>query len=161
MIGLIARLFSGGQPVLSDAGPRDAAAISALHAASFRRGWSDGEVAQLLDDAHVVADRARIGSALTGFILTRWAADEAEILSVAVARSARGCGLGHALLRRNLQRLAGLGIRDVFLEVSADNTSALRLYRRMGFDEVGKRERYYGSAATLESTALVLKRELA
>jgi len=160
MIGLISRLFSRRAPVLSDAGPRDAKAIAALHAASFRRGWSDGEVEQLLFDPNVVADRVTIGRALVGFILTRWAADEAEILSIAVDAAARGRGLGGKLLQRNLQRLVALGVRAVFLEVGADNAAALALYQRMGFEQVGKRERYYGTDAAPDSTALVLRREL-
>jgi len=160
MIDLIRRLFSRAEPRLADAGPRDAKAIAALHAASFRRGWSDDEVEQLLHDPSVVADRATIGGSLVGFILARHAADEAEILSIAVDAAARGQGLGRALLQRNLGRLAGLGVRAVFLEVGADNAPALSLYDRMGFEQVGKRERYYGSEPTLDSTALVLRRDL-
>jgi ribosomal-protein-alanine N-acetyltransferase len=160
MIGWLVRLFSRGEPVAADAEPRDAAAIAKLHAASFRRGWSDGEVEQLLMDANVVADRMRIGRKLVGFIMTRHAADEAEILSIAVDGDARGRGLGRALLRRNLQRLAGLGVRAVFLEVGADNRAALALYRRMGFTQVGKRERYYGNGPEQDSSALVLRREI-
>ena len=160
MIDLVRRLFSRGQQVLSDAGPRDAKAIAALHAAAFRRGWSDGEVEQLLFDPNVVADRVTIRRELVGFIMTRWAADEAEILSIAVAADARGRGLGGKLLQRNLQRLVALGVRTVFLEVGADNEPALTLYDRMGFEQVGRRERYYGSDAALDSTALVLRREL-
>jgi ribosomal-protein-alanine N-acetyltransferase len=160
MIALLRRLFSRRAPVVSDAGPRDAKAIAALHAASFRRGWSDGEVERLLLDNTVVADRALTGRALVGFVLARCAADEAEILSIAVDKSRRGRGLARALLQRNLQRLAGLGVGAVFLEVGADNAPALALYEGMGFTEVGKRERYYGSEATLESTALVLRRDI-
>ena len=160
MIDLLRRLLSRGQPVLSDAGPRDAKAIAALHAAGFRRGWSDGEVEQLLFDPNVVADRVTIGRDLAGFIMTRWAADEAEILSIAVDAGARGRGLGGKLLQRNLQRLVALGVRAVFLEVGADNAPALALYDRLGFEQVGQRERYYGSGVALDSTALVLRREL-
>jgi ribosomal-protein-alanine N-acetyltransferase len=161
MIDLVSRLFSRAEPALSDASARDAGTIAVLHAASFRRGWSDGEVEQLLLDANVIADRALVGRALAGFILTRHAADEAEILSIAVDKRMRGRGLGRKLLQRNLQRLAGLGVCSVFLEVGADNASALGLYERMGFEQVGKRERYYGGELTLDSTALVLRRDLA
>jgi ribosomal-protein-alanine N-acetyltransferase len=157
----VSRLFARGQALESDATARDAKAIAALHAASFRRGWSDGEVEQLLFDPHVVADRISVGRRLAGFIISRWAADEAEILSIAVEQRQQGRGLGYRLLRRNLQRLAGLGVRAVFLEVGAENDPALRLYERIGFEQVGKRERYYGSEIALDSTALVLRRDIA
>lgn len=161
MIAFLSRLFARRQPTLSDAGPRDAKAIAMLHAAAFRRGWSDGEVEQLLIEPNVVADRAMRGRELAGFIMTRWAADEAEILSIAVDKSAQARGLGRQLLRRNLQRLAALGVRTVFLEVEAGNAAALKLYDRMGFEEVGMRERYYGGDLTVAANALVLRRELA
>jgi len=84
MIAFIARLFSRSEPSLSEASPRDAARFAALHSASFRRGWSEGEFERLLIDRNITAHRAAIGTDLAGFILSRRAADEAEILSVAV-----------------------------------------------------------------------------
>jgi len=48
MIGCLQRLLARGEPVLSEATLRDAPAIAALHAVSFRRGWSDGEIERLL-----------------------------------------------------------------------------------------------------------------
>lgn len=160
MIALVSRLFGRSEAALSDAAPSDARAIAALHAASFQRGWSDGEVEGLLLEPNVVADRATVGRKLSGFILTRMAADEAEILSVAVARRARGRGLGGRLLRRNLQRLVAFGVRRVFLEVEAGNAPALALYGRIGFVQVGQREGYYRGADDRASTALVLRRDL-
>ena len=53
--------------------------------------------------------------------MSRLAADEAEILSVAVARAAQGRGLARRLLDLHLRRLAGLGCRAVFLEVDENN----------------------------------------
>ena len=50
MSGFLAKLFGGGEPVLSEASVRDAAAIAALHAQSFQRGWTEDECEQLLSD---------------------------------------------------------------------------------------------------------------
>lgn len=160
MMGLVARLLGRGEPVLSVAGPRDAAAIAGLHAASFRRGWSEDELERLLIERNVVADRAMLGRKLVGFVLSRFAADEAEILSIAVESGARSRGIGRSLLLRHLRRLAGTGIRTVFLEVDADNAPALRLYKRLGFEQVGRREHYYQATGESAGTALVLRRDL-
>ena len=94
MIGFFSSLFARGEPALSEAGARDAAAIAALHAASFRRGWSEQEVEGLLIDRHVIAHRAMRAGKLAGFIMSRLVEDEAEILSVAVARSPAGTRAG-------------------------------------------------------------------
>ena len=160
MIGMITRLFARGEPALTEAGPRDAAAIATLHAASFRRGWSDGEFERLLLERNTIAHRAMTGRTLHGFILSRLAAGEAEILSVAVASARRGRGLARSLLNLHLRRLAGLGASAVFLEVDEDNEPARRLYQRAGFREVGRRPSYYSQGRDRAGAALVLRRDL-
>jgi ribosomal-protein-alanine N-acetyltransferase len=152
----LARLFARAEPTLSAATPRDTASLAILHAASFSRGWSESEFEQLLTDSSVVADRAASGKRNVGFIVSRRAADEAEILSVAVARKWQGRGLARRLLDLHLRRLAGLGLRAVFLEVDEDNEPARRLYARAGFREVGRRPGYYSGG----KSALVLRRDL-
>jgi [ribosomal protein S18]-alanine N-acetyltransferase len=156
MMNLISRLFARGAPGISDARPADAAAISAVHSRSFRRGWDEDEIRRLLLDRNVVAQRMTLGPKLTGFILSRCAAGEAEILSVAIAPGWKGRGLSRQLLDLHLRRLAGIGVRSVYLEVGQSNTPACRLYRRAGFREVGRRQGYYDDGAT----ALVLRRDL-
>ena len=160
MIGMLARLFSRGEPALSEASRRDAAAIAKLHAAAFRHGWSDGEIERMLLERNIVAHRAMSGRTLQGFILSRLAGGEAEILSVAVASARRGRGLARALLNLHLRRLAGLGASAVFLEVDEDNEPARRLYQRAGFREVGRRPGYYQQGRDKAATALVLRRDL-
>jgi ribosomal-protein-alanine N-acetyltransferase len=159
MIALVSRLFARSEPALSQAGPGDAAAMAALHSASFHRGWSDGEFEHLLRDRNVVAHRATAGRNVVGFIISRLVLEEAEILSIAVAPSRRGRGLARQLLDLNLRRLAGLGARTVFLEVEESNVPARRLYRRAGFRQVGRREGYYQAAQG--AAALILRRDLA
>ena len=160
MTGLFARLLGRAEPLLGEASPRDAGTIAGLHAASFRRGWSEDELERLLIDRQVIAHRAMSGRALAGFILSRMAAGEAEILSVAVAARWQGRGLGRRLLDLHLRRLAGCGIGAVFLEVEEGNKPALRLYDRAGFRQVGRRPAYYQQAAGVPVAALVLRRNL-
>jgi ribosomal-protein-alanine N-acetyltransferase len=160
MKALLKRLFGRAEPVLAPADPRDAPALAALHAASFNRGWSEQEFEQLLTDRNVMADRAASGRTRVGFILSRRAADEAEILSVAVAQAWRGRGLARRLLDLHLRRLAGLGLRTVFLEVDESNAPARRLYARAGFGEVGRRPGYYAGNGGNATAALVLRRDL-
>jgi ribosomal-protein-alanine N-acetyltransferase len=168
MIGLLRKL-ARPEPALSEASARDAAAFAALHAAAFRRGWSEDELERLLLDRSVVAHRAMVGTlvgtlagrTLAGFILSRLAAGEAEILSVAVAPARRGRGLARKLLDLHLRRLAGLGVTAVFLEVDEDNAPARRLYERARFRGVGRRPAYYARHDAPPANALVLRRDLA
>lgn len=162
MKALLAFLFGRPPPALAEANARDAAAIAALHATSFHRGWSEDEVERLLVDRAVLAHGARTDRRLIGFIMSRRAADEAEILSVAVTQARRGDGTGRRLLTLHLGRLAALGTKTVFLEVDEDNRAARRLYDKAGFREVGRRPAYYaGAAGRAPAAALVLRRDLA
>lgn len=156
MMNFISRLFSRKKPGIAEARPADAAAIAALHGVSFRRGWGEDEIVRLLLERSVVTQRITAGGKLIGFIMSRLAASEAEILSVAIAPAWRGRGLSRQLLDMHLRRLAGLGIRAVYLEVGENNGPACRLYHRAGFKEVGRRQGYYEDGAT----ALVLRRDL-
>jgi len=155
-MSLLRRLFSRSAPAFSEASARDAAAMAVVHAASFQRGWAEDEIYRLLIDPSALAHRIMLGHALIGFILSRMAAGEAEILSLAVAPAWRGRKLARMLLDLHLRRLAGLGGQAVFLEVDASNTPACRLYRRAGFREVGERPGYYHGGGK----ALILRRDL-
>jgi ribosomal-protein-alanine N-acetyltransferase len=160
MIVFMSSLFSRGEPAMSEANASDASAIAALHGVSFQRGWSEQEVEGLLLERQVITHRALIGAKLAGFIMSRLVEDEAEILSVAVARRQRGRGLARQLLNLHLRRLAGLGARAVFLEVGEHNEPALRLYHRAGFYEVSQRPNYYAGHWNKTANALVLRRDL-
>jgi ribosomal-protein-alanine N-acetyltransferase len=147
MTNIVSRLLPTTQPTFLAARPRDAAAIAHLHAASFGRGWEEDEVHRLLLDRAVVAHR---------FIMSRMAADEAEILSVAIAPARRRRGFSRPLLDFHLRSLAGFGARTVFLEVDEHNAPACRLYGSAAFHEVGRRRGYYQGGAA----ALILRRDL-
>ena len=154
------RLTGRAPPRLVPAGPQHASDIAAVHAQAFRRGWSEEEVDALLTDRAVLGDCASLNGKFAGFILSRRAADEAEILSVAVSDKQRGHGVGRALLDLHLRRLAGIGARAVFLEVEEGNEPAFRLYRRAGFRQVGQRPNYYPQAGGRTAAALILRRDL-
>ncbi|HEY8268157.1 MAG TPA: GNAT family N-acetyltransferase [Xanthobacteraceae bacterium] len=161
-MGFFSRLFGKSEPAILDARPQDAATLAIVHATCFRHGWSEAEFEQLLADRSVIAQVGRSDGGrgrIVGFILSRRAADEAEILTVAVLPAERGRGLASSLVRRHLSRLAALGVARLFLEVEDGNRPALRLYERAGFSQVGRREGYYAKPAGT-AVARVLRRDL-
>lgn len=91
-----------------------------------------------------------------GLIMMRQAADEADVLTLAVIPAARRQGIGDALLNDALKVAAARGVRTVFLEVSVTNIGARELYTKTGFHRVGLRRLYYSD----RSDALVLRRDL-
>jgi len=142
------------------AGPHDALSMAAIHRSCFARAWDEAAMAQFLASPEAlclvgsVADSS--GGMMSGLLIARRAADEAEILTFCVARSCRNAGLGRALLDAAVAQLRAAGAKQLFLEVENGNEAALQLYRSFGAVPVGRREGYYehGADAAIFSLAL-------
>jgi [ribosomal protein S18]-alanine N-acetyltransferase len=160
MMAFLSEWWSGGTPAIEPATLRDATVLAQLHGASFHRGWGEGEFESMLTERNTLVHRLRLGRKVIGFAVSRLAADEAEILSIAVAAGHRGRGLSRNLLLTHLGHLAGRGVRTVFLEVEENNQPARRLYQRAGFGIAGRRERYYQQASGEQLNALLMRRDL-
>ena len=94
-----------------------------------------------------------------GYAVISVAAGEAHILNLCSAPEARGRGLGRHMLRLLLQQARGRAVQRVFLEVRPSNTGAIALYHAEGFNEIGRRPRYYPAANGRED-AIVMALEL-
>jgi len=143
----------------------DAPAVAGLHAQGFANSWTDGDFIQLLNKPGVfgfVARRAgKPDSDPLGFVIARTAADEAEILTIAVARQARRIGLGRSLMDAVLRHLHSERIGSLFLEVSESNAAAIALYHKLGFHHVASRPDYYAKKAGGHDAAIVMRCDLA
>jgi ribosomal-protein-alanine N-acetyltransferase len=160
MIKWFSALWSSGRPAIEPATLRDAPRLAELHGASFHRGWGESEFEAMMRERNTLVHRLRLGRRTIGFAVSRMAADEAEILSIAVDAAYRGRGLSRDLLLTHLGHLAGRGVRTIFLEVEENNKPARALYGWAGFGIVGSRERYYGQASGERLNALLMRRDL-
>ena len=160
MMTWLTELWGGDAALVEPATLRDAPRLAQLHGASFHRGWGESEFESMLSERNTLVHRLCLGRKIVGFAVSRMAADEAEILSIAVATSHRGRGLSRHLLLTHLGHLSGRGVRTVFLEVEENNQPARRLYQRAGFGVAGRRERYYQQPGGEQLNALLMRRDL-
>ncbi|THF55948.1 ribosomal-protein-alanine N-acetyltransferase [Pseudothauera rhizosphaerae] len=91
-----------------------------------------------------------------GYAVVLSVLDEAHLLNISVARGAQGRGLGGALLDFLCARARASGATQFFLEVRPSNQPALALYRRTGFEPIGRRKGYYPAPGGRED-AIVMR----
>lgn len=121
----------------------DVAGAAALERRIFSDPWSALSFREMLAAPHAVCLAAEHGGALVGYAVGTVAADEGEVLNIAVDEAARGRGIGRQLLLALVDRLEMAGARSLFLEVRASNEAAIALYRSQGFRMLGRRKAYY------------------
>lgn len=124
----------------------DLADIMALERASFPTdAWSEAMMREELASPfghYLVLEQGPAFAGYAGFRSLPKAAD-GDVQTIAVAPDARGRGQGRALLRALVAEADRRGVREVFLEVRADNPVAQALYVSEGFAEIARRPHYY------------------
>lgn len=143
----------------------DCADVAELHTSRFPQAWSESEFSSLLSQNSVFGAVARQTNAffsqpLGGFVLSREAGGEAEILTVAVGDKFAGAGLGWRLMQAAMREALMRGAETMFLEVDGANGPGVHLYRKLGFKTVAERKAYYTAKDGTKSTALVMRRDL-
>ncbi len=143
-------------PTFTSASP---ALLAALHAASFDAPWTEQSFAEMLAAPGTGATIAALSDEPAGFIVSRRAADEAEVITIGVRPELQRRGIARALLNHELGELSGKGAMRCFIEVAVSNAPARALYEGSGFRQVGLRRAYYERPGGAREDALVMARE--
>ncbi|WP_313415457.1 ribosomal protein S18-alanine N-acetyltransferase [Stenotrophomonas sp.] len=136
----------------------DLNAVMAIELRGYPFPWTRGIFIDCLRAGYPGLAMERDGL-LIGYGVLSIAADEAHVLNICIDPLAQSRGLGRQLLRALVQLAADRGAQRVFLEVRPSNTPALALYHSEGFNEIGRRPRYYPAAQGRED-AVVMAIEL-
>jgi ribosomal-protein-alanine N-acetyltransferase len=150
-----------GAPRLRAAACADAPALALLHAACFDDPWSLPAMLEVLAMpaafGHVVEFDGLPPAAMA---ISLVAADEAELLTLAVAAPWRRHGLAQALVDEAAMEAARRGARRIYLEVAEDNAAARALYAAEGFEPIGRRRGYYARREGPAVDAITMRREV-
>ena len=108
------------------------------------------QITQLLKEYNCVSLVARVGGIIAGFVIGIMYVDRralnAHILTIDVSPAYRRKGIGQLLLQEIERIFRDKGVKDSSLEVREDNVAAINLYRKLGYEKVGKLRKYYGNA---------------
>jgi len=141
-------------------GIADSEPLAELHRQCFPKPWDAQVFVELFEAGNALGFVANDTEKQVGFVLLRYAADEAEILTLGVVPSARRRGFAKALIEAGAATACDRGAAKLFLEVDALNAPAVTLYKALGFVKIGRRHSYYQHAANKFEDALVLKASL-
>lgn len=151
-------LLAPTPPTLRTMREADVPQVYAIERCAYAFPWS----------ANIFRDCLRVGyvcrvlmleAALVGYGVMSMGAGEMHVLNLCMAETQRGRGFGRLMLEHLLERGAAAGMSDAFLEVRPSNAAALRLYRSLGFQQIGLRRGYY-QAVNGREDACVLKLNL-
>ena len=132
--------------------------VAAIEQSSYAFPWSENIFRDCLRVGYTCRALDMAGQ-IIGYGVMSVGAGEAHILNVCVRDEFRTVGFGRRLLENLLERAAAAGVTEAFLEVRPSNLAAIRLYQRLGFEQIGIRRGYYQAPDGRED-AIVLKREL-
>ena len=78
-----------------------------------------------------------------GFAIMAISSEESHLLNIGVNKDFRGSGFGEQILKKMIIAAEVMGSKKIILEVRVSNKIAYRLYKKLGFHEIGERKKYY------------------
>jgi [ribosomal protein S18]-alanine N-acetyltransferase len=129
--------------------------VAVIERSSYAFPWSENIFRDCLRVGYTCRALDLAGQ-IIGYGVMSLGAGEAHILNVCVREEFRTVGFGRRLLEHLLERARDAGVSEAFLEVRPSNLSAIRLYQRLGFEQIGIRRGYYQAPDGRED-AIVLK----
>ena len=146
-------------PALRPMREDDLDAVMAIEECAYPFPWTRGIFRDCLHAGHAMWV-LEANEAVAGYGVLNIAAGEAHVLNLCVAPEAGGRGHGRRMLRALLRVARGGGAMRVFLEVRPSNPRAISLYHDEGFNEIGRRPRYYPAPNHGREDAIVMALEL-
>lgn len=130
--------------VVRDMEERDLERVAEIEVLSFSSPWSvEAFRKELKENNLAVYLVCELDGNLAGYMGMWKVVDEGHVTNIAVAPEFRKAGIGNALLSEMVRRAGEAGLVSMTLEVRASNVSAISLYEKHKFNNVGTRPKYY------------------
>ena len=132
------------------------AQVAALEAICFHDPWSENSVASELNNPLSYWLVAMEDDRVAGYVGSQTVVGETDMMNVAVHPDFRRQGIAESLILTLVEGLKSLDSHCLTLEVRASNGSAIALYEKLGFAQIGLRKNYYSNP---KEDALILRKE--
>ncbi len=129
--------------------------VAALEKLCFSDPWSEKSVASELCNALSLWVVVLDGDTVVGYVGSQTCGSETDMMNIAVHPDHRRRGIAEGLIDYLIRELKNRGSSSLTLEVRASNAPAIRLYEKLGFEQVGCRRNYYRNP---KEDALILKK---
>ena len=136
--------------------------VYAIELAAHRAPWSRSilhDCVMVHYDCYVIEVDNKEGVVLAGYIIYRIQEKSCHVLNICIAPASQGKGYGQYLLKNRIDSMTSASIETVNLEVRPSNLTALHIYQKMGFQQVGTKRGYYRDWQSIED-AVVLQKNL-
>ena len=143
--------------IIRETKPEDVSAIAELEKQCFSAPWSENMILSSLESRLSCWLVAEINGTIAGYVGSESVLDSADMMNIAVAPEFRRQGVGEALVNGLISRLQSKSVAFLLLEVRVSNKSAIAMYEKLGFLQVGLRPRYYCNP---REDALIMRKEL-
>lgn len=135
----------------------DVSAIAELEKLCFSDPWSEKSIASEVDNRLSYWLVAEIDGVVAGYVGSQTVLDAADMMNLAVSPDYRRRGIGQALVNALVEHLQQNKVIALLLEVRVSNAPAIALYESLGFEQVGRRPKYYHNP---REDALIMRKEL-
>ena len=135
----------------------DVSAIAELEKLCFSDPWSENSIASEVDNRLSYWLVAEVDGIVAGYVGSQTVLDAADMMNLAVSPVYRRRGIGQALVNALVEHLRQNEVIALLLEVRVSNAPAIALYESLGFEQVGRRPKYYHNP---REDALIMRKEL-
>lgn len=131
--------------------------IAELERICFSDPWSERSIGSELENGLSMWFVATEEETVLGYIGSQTVLDSSDVMNIAVHPDHRKKGVGEKLVLELVHYLKEKDIKSLLLEVRVSNTAAINLYKKLGFQEIGRRRNYYHNP---KEDAYILRKEL-
>ena len=132
--------------------------IAELEKLCFQDPWSEKSIASELGNKLSLWLVAMDGQKVVGYVGSQTVLGETDMMNIAVDPNYRRQGIANQLILTLIQQLSVRDSHSLMLEVRVSNAPAIALYESLGFEQVGRRPKYYHNP---REDALILRKEIA